>query len=129
MTQEEFAKRYEGYRDEIKEYMKYVYDVLIDKFGEVYSHYLVSLDTLAMNLDIMLMARDTFKKEGFQHKDYGGHQRKSGAVQIFNTAQVAALKIMNNFGLSPMAESRIKTNKIQRDLTDYVNDLTGDDEE
>ena len=123
-----FLERYKDYPEEIQHYMKYVADSLIDKYGEIYDHYLVSLDTLAMNLQILLAAHDDIMKNGFHHQDYNGIERKSGAVQIFNTAQTAALKIMNNFGLSPMAEARMKTNKAQRSLAEYVSDLTGDNE-
>ena len=125
-----FEDRYKKYPQEIQEYMSYVKDSLIDKYGEIYPQYLVSLDTLAMNLDILMKAKKDIDENGFHHKDFKGFDRKSGSVQIFNTAQVAALKIMNNFGLSPMAEARIKTNKNERALADYVDDLTGgnDDE-
>ena len=123
-----FLERYKDYPVEIQNYMKYVADSLIDKYGEIYDHYLVSLDTLAMNLQILLAAHDDIMKNGFHHQDYNGIERKSGAVQIFNTAQTAALKIMNNFGLSPMAEARMKTNKAQRSLAEYVSDLKGDNE-
>ena len=120
---EEIKKRYEKYRPEIKEYMSYVIDSLVDKYGEVYPHYLVSLDVFAMNLDIMMQAKEIFDKEGFQHNDHQGVQRKSGAVQAFNTAQQAALKIMDKFGLNPMAASRIKDNKFERDTQTYIEDL------
>ena len=126
MNKEEFIKRYEKYPEEIVEYMKYIYDLLIEKYGEISEHYLISLDTLAMNLDIMLLAKKDFDENGFHHKDHNNVIRKSGAVQIFNTAQHAALKIMNNFGANPMAESRMKSNKSERLLNDYVDDLTGD---
>lgn len=119
----DFEKRYEKYRSEIREYMRDIINSLLDKYGEVFPHYLISLDTLAMNLDIMMQAKEIFDKEGFQHNDHQGVQRKSGAVQAFNTAQQAALKIMNAFGLNPMSASRIKDNKMERDTKDYLNDL------
>lgn len=119
----DFEKRYEKYRSEIQEYMRDIINSLLDKYGEVFPHYLISLDTLAMNLDIMMQAKEIFDKEGFQHNDHQGVQRKSGAVQAFNTAQQAALKIMNAFGLNPMSASRIKDNKMERDTKDYLNDL------
>jgi phage terminase small subunit len=123
----EFLKRYEKYRQEIQDYMKYVEDSLMDKYGEIYPHYLVSLDTLAMNIDIMLKAKESFDNEGFHHADHAGVQRKSGAVQIFNTAQTAALKIMSQFGLNPMAEARMKTNKVERSIAAYASELMGEE--
>jgi len=119
----DFKSRYSGYRDEIQEYMNYIVESLLDKYGEVYPHYIVSLDVLAMNLDIMFQAKETFKNEGFQHADHQGKQRKSGAVQAFNTAQQAAMKIMNQFGLNPMSASKIKDNKTERDTKNYLEDL------
>lgn len=120
-----FEDRYKKYPKEIQEYMSYVKDSLIDKYGEIFPHYLVSLDTLAMNLNIIRMAALDIEENGFHHKDYKGIDRKSGSVQTFNNAQISALKIMNNFGLSPMAEARIKTNKKERALSEYVSNLTG----
>lgn len=122
----DFQKRYEKYPQEIQDYMKYVEDSLTDKYGRIFNHYLVSLDTLAMNLDILIKAKSEFDEKGFHHKDAAGTERKSGAVQIFNTAQIAALKIMDKFGLSPMAEARMKTNKIELAAEKDAADLMGE---
>lgn len=123
MEKLEVLKRYEKYNEEIQGYMSDIVDSLIDKYGEVYPHYRLSLDTLAMNLDIMMQAKKIFDAEGFAQEDTRGVKRKSGAVQAFNTAQQAALKIMSQFGLNPMAASKIKDNKTERDTKDYLNDL------
>lgn len=123
MEKQKILERYSKYNEDIQKYMDYIVDSLFDKYGEVYPHYLISMDVLAMNLDIMMQAKGIFDKEGFHHGDHNGVQRKSGAVQAFNTAQQAALKIMNNFGLSPMSASRIKDNKLERDTQNYLEDL------
>lgn len=123
MEKEKILERYKKYNGEIQSYMAYVIDSLIDKYGEVSPHYLISMDVFAMNLDIMMQAKEIFDKEGFEHADFSGIKRKSGAVQAFNTAQQAALKIMNNFGLSPMSASRIKDNKVERDTKNYLASL------
>ena len=123
MEKEEILKRYQKYNEDIQGYMSYIVDSLFDKYGEVYPHYLISMDVLAMNLDIMMDAKAIFDKEGFQHADGKNAQRKSGAVQAFNTSQQAALKIMNAFGLNPMSASRIKDNKVERDTKNYLESL------
>lgn len=123
MEKDKILKRYESYKEVIQEYMTYIVDSLIEKYGEVYPHYVISLDTLAMNMDIMIQAKEIFNAQGFEHKDWKGIQRKSGAVQAFNTAQNAAIKIMSQFGLNPMSASRIKDNKIQRDTQAYLEEL------
>lgn len=123
----DIKKRYKKYPEEIQEYMEDIKNSLLDKYGEIHPQWLISLDTLAMNIDIMMKAKQDFDTEGFHHKDAGGIVRKSGGVQIFNTAQTAALKIMNSFGLNPMSEARIKTNKNERMMQEYVNSLTGGD--
>ena len=128
MKEKIFLQRYTKYSKEIQEYMKYIYDLVMEKYGAIYEHYLVSLDTLAMNLDIMLLAKKDFDERGFHHKDQNNLDRKSGAVQVFNTAQQAALKIMNQFGLNPISQSRLEktSNKSERLLEEYVDDLTGE---
>ena len=123
MEKFQVLERYQKYNEEIQGYMSDIVDSLIDKYGEVYPHYRLSLDTLAMNLDIMMQAKKIFDEKGFQQQDANGVQRKSGAVQAFNTAQQAALKIMSQFGLNPMAASKIKDNKTDRDTQEYLSDL------
>lgn len=120
---EEILNRYEKYSPEIQEYMNYIIKSLVDKYGEVYDYYIISMDVLAMNLDIMNQAKKIFDTEGFHHADHHNVQRKSGAVQAFNTAQQAALKIMNQFGLNPMSASKIKDNKTERDTKNYLESL------
>lgn len=127
MEKEKILQRYSNYKSEIQSYMDFIIDSLYEKYGEVYPHYLISMDVLAMNLDIMMQAKADFDKNGFQHKDFSGIERKSGSVQAFNTAQQAALKIMNNFGLSPMSASRIKDNKTERDTKNYLESLINGD--
>lgn len=123
MENAEILKRYEKYNEEIQTYMKYIVESLVDKYGEVYDYYLISMDVFAMNLDIMMQAKKIFDTEGFAQEDTRGVKRKSGAVQAFNTAQQAALKIMNAFGLNPMSSSRIKDNKTERDTQNYLDSL------
>ncbi len=123
MEKQELLKRYEKYNEDIQKYMDYIIDSLIEKYGEVYPHYLISMDVFAMNLDIMMQAKQIFDTEGFQHKDHNNIQRKSGAVQAFNTAQQAALKIMSQFGLNPMSASKIKDNKTARETQNYLDEL------
>lgn len=123
MDKLKILKRYENYNEVIKEYMAYIVDSLVEKYGEVYPHYLISMDVFAMNLDIMMQAKKIFDADGFAQEDSHGVKRKSGAVQAFNTAQQAAIKIMNAFGLNPMSSSRIKDNKTERDTQQYLDDL------
>ena len=123
MEKTEILQRYEKYNSEIQKYMEYIVDSLFEKYGEVFPHYLISMDVFAMNLDIMMQAKKIFDTEGFAQEDTRGVKRKSGAVQAFNTAQQAALKIMSQFGLNPMSASRIKDNKYERDTKEYLDDL------
>ena len=123
MEKSEILERYGKYNEEIQKYMEYITDSLLEKYGEVAPHYLISMDVFAMNLDIMMQAKKIFDEKGFQQQDHNGVQRKSGAVQAFNTAQQAAIKIMNYFGLNPMSASKIKDNKLERDTKEYLNDL------
>ena len=122
-SKSEILERYEKYNEEIQSYMEYIVDSLFEKYGEVYDYYLISMDVFAMNLDIMTQAKKIFDAEGFAQEDTRGVKRKSGAVQAFNTAQQAALKIMSQFGLNPMSASRIKDNKTERDTQNYLESL------
>jgi phage terminase small subunit len=120
----EVLKRYSNYRSEIQEYMKYVVESLIERYGEISEHYIISLDILAMNLDIMYNTKKEMDTKGFQHEDHQGVQRKAGWIQQFNTSQQAVFKIMHDFGLNPMAASKIKDNKRERDIQKFIDSLS-----
>ena len=115
--------RYKEYRKEVQEYMQIMCQTLTERYGQVDAQYLLNLDILAMNLDILFDARDEMKQNGFQHDDHQGVKRKSGAVQQFNTSQNAIMRLTHDFGLTPYAASKIKDNASTIDAKQLLDEL------
>lgn len=120
---ENFLQRYENYSPKVQEYMKYLVENLVDKYGDLNTEYILGLDMLAMNVDLMMQANEEMKKQGFEREDKYGNARKSGAVQQFQQSQGAILKLISQFGFSPSSASRIHDNKVERNTKEYLEDL------
>lgn len=121
----DFYTRYNGYRIEIQEHIKYFINKLIEKYGELTDTYLISLDLLAMNLEIMYKSMDEIRNKGLAN---GVDQRyqgaKSAAMQAFFNSQNYVHKIISNFGFSPMSKSKMRENKEKIDVDKFIQDLT-----
>lgn len=120
----ELLERYKDYKTEVQEHMHYVINSLNERYGFIPDHYIISLDLLAMNLDIMYSTKKEMDEKGFQHTDHQGVERKAGWIQQFNTSQQAVMKIMHDFGLNPMSASKIKDNKKERDIQKFIESLS-----
>lgn len=121
---EEILNRYITYRTEIQEYMKFLVNSLIEKYGEVSDSFIVSLDLLAMNLEVLFKSKDEMNEKGMTETDKYRGEKKSGAMQAFFNAQNYIHKILANFGMSPMSSSKIKTNKDSNEIQNLIKNLT-----
>lgn len=113
-------ERYEGYRKPVQEHMKAIIENIKDKYKCVPDVFLVELDILAINLDIMYHAKEEMDEKGFQHEDHQKVQRKAGWVQQFNTSQMAVMRILHDFALNPMSQSKMKEVKEQKDIQKII---------
>jgi len=120
---ENILERYSTYRPEIQEYMNYFVKSLSDKHGEVNETFIVSLDLLALNLDVMFKAVDEMKDKGMTETDKYRGEKKSGAMQAFFNSQNFIHKILANFGMQPMAKSKIKDSHDKLDAEKYLKSL------
>lgn len=123
MNMEDILERYSSYRDEIQEYMKYFIKSLADKQGEVNETFILSLDLLALNLDVMFKAVDEMKDKGMTETDKYRGEKKSGAMQAFFNSQNFIHKILANFGMQPMAKSKMKDTHDKLDAEKFLNSL------
>lgn len=121
---EEILTRYNNYREEIQEYMKFFVSNLQDKYGEISESFVVSLDLLAMNLEVLFNARDEMKDKGLTENDKYHGEKKSGSLQAFFNAQNYIHKLIASFGFTPMSKSKIKDNTDVNDVQKYLESLT-----
>lgn len=123
MNMEDILERYSSYRGEIQEYMKYFIKSLADKQGEVNETFILSLDLLALNLDVMFKAVDEMKDKGMTETDKYRGEKKSGAMQAFFNSQNFIHKILANFGMQPMAKSKMKDTHDKLDAEKFLKTL------
>lgn len=124
MTSEELNKRYEDKRKEIREYMKIIGDALVEKYSTIPDAYLVSLDMLVFNLEILYASIDEMGTKGLTSEDKYHGTRKSSGLQAFFNAQAYIHKIINSFGLTPMAKSKLREKQDEIDLKEYLDEIT-----
>ena len=75
MESEKVKARYSEKRQEVQEYMSFLVDSLVEKYGEVNQSFIVSLDLLALNLEVLFKSVDDMKENGLKKTDkYHGEQ-------------------------------------------------------
>lgn len=98
-----YKDRYKDYRKEVQEQMNNI----IDNY-EIEDGYLLTLDLLAINLDLMYESIDSIKEHGFEKKDFKDRTVKNHAVQQLNSSQQTIIKLLNNFPSNTLAKEKIK---------------------
>ena len=98
-----YKDRYKKYRPEVQEQMNNI----IDNY-DIEDGYLLTLDLLAINLDLMYTSIDSIKSEGFETTDYKQRVVKNHAIQQLNSSQQTVIKLLNNFPSSTMMKEKIK---------------------
>ena len=124
MTKSNFLKRYTKNKKEVQEYMGYIADVLIEKYGDISETFIISLDLLAHNLEIMKKATEDMESDGITDDDRYHGKKKSAPLQTFFQAQGYVNNILSNFGLTPMSKSKIRQNKEEVNVQDFLEQLT-----
>lgn len=117
-------ERYKDNRAEIQEYMRFFVKALEEKYGQVPEAFVVSLDMLAFNLDVLFKSMDEMKEKGFSEEDKYRGQKKSAATQSFFNAQNYIHKLIASFGFTPAAKSKIRENQDAVDVQKYLEELT-----
>lgn len=91
-----------------QEYLKILCDSIEHEYGEIDGPYLLSLDLIADNYELLLLAKEDIKLNGLKQYDKANRLSKNDSIQIFNTAQTNITRLLNNFGKTPMSKSKIK---------------------
>lgn len=104
----EAKKRYKDYNPKTIEYMAILWESIVKEYGKLDDAYLLSFDMIADNYDILIQARDDIRAHGLRQVDSKSRESKNDSIQIFNTAQSNISKLINQFGKTIMAKSKIK---------------------
>ena len=125
MNKTTFLKRYIDKDIKVQEYMSFICNTLVDKYKEIPEGFIISLDLLANNLDIMVKSSEEICKEnGLTDDDRYHGKKKSAALQTYFQAQGYVNNILSNFGMSPMSKSKMKHNQEDVSIEKYLEALT-----
>lgn len=117
-------------RKKIDEYMSYIVDFLIRKWGNVDDAWKVSLMQIEDNFFIYLTAREDVLKRGVNVEDRYGNLKPNQSISIMNQSMAKLETLLRNFGLSPLANARINVNT-EKGLDNIALDslmMVGDDD-
>ena len=125
MNKSSFIKRYKDKSEKVQEYMEFIANSLIEKHSEIPETFIISLDLLAQNLEIMVnSAKEMSKENGMLDDDRYHGKKKSAPLQTYFQAQGYVNNILSSFGFNPMSKSKIRQNKEKVNMQDFLEQLT-----
>lgn len=116
---------YSRYPEEVIKHMWSVHRFLLDKFGDIHDEWHLSLQMLADNLNMFIQCRDRIAVDGVIVENKFGLPEKHPLIKVQNDAQIQIVKLLQQFGLSPYAISKLKTDDNNDD--ELLNTLMGND--
>lgn len=99
---------YKDYPKKVQVYMQNVIDCLKQDYKDIPSSWRVSLDLIADNVDIYLKAKEDIDNNGLLRKDTHGRTFKNQCFPLMVTTESLVIKLLSNFGLSPMSRSKLR---------------------
>lgn len=124
--------QYRKYRKEVRIYMKKIEKQLAAEYGQVAEEWDITLEQLADSYQLYLNIKEQIEKDGLIKKSIRiGKKGEPMEVEekhplfpaLFNT-QTNINRIVNQFGLTLFAKSRIKTKpEINDEKDDFLNSL------
>ena len=115
------TNRYTLYSNETQSFMLNVDKFLIDKYGIIKPHWEGQLDLLASNYELFIMAKNKLKEDGLMVVNRFGNLDKHPLLAQIKDSNIQCCKLINEFGLSPKADSKIKSES--NDDADYLDSL------
>lgn len=100
---QEFKDRYKNYRKEVRDHM----NIILENY-DIEEGFLLNLDMIAINLNLMYQAIDSLKNDGFVQKDFRDRTHKNYAIQQLNSSQQTIIKLLNNFPSNSLIKAKIK---------------------
>lgn len=125
MKKQYILKRYNDYDDNIKAYMEFIINSIVEQYNDIPDTFIISLDMLAQNLSIMNDAYNNMKDNGLCDKDKYHNVTKANAyTNTFFTAQTRVSNILGQFGFTPSSKAKIKKDKEDVNIQSFLDELT-----
>lgn len=113
---------YNSYTNEVQEQMKAVTTFLVEKYGTIQAEWHIALKMLADNLQMFQRCGEEMKRDGLMLTNRFGVQEKHPLIKVQNDAQIQIVKLLNEFGLTPKALQKLKTEEADTS-EEFINGL------
>ena len=113
--------RYIMYSEDTQKFMQPVEKFLTEKYGKIEPHWWGQLDLLAANYELFIMAKNKVAEDGMMIPSRFGSLDKHPLLAQIKDSNIQCVKLINEFGLSPQANSKIKAES--SDDAEYLDSL------
>lgn len=116
-------ERYVDFSQQTIEAVKLIYEAICERTN-FQKEYLISLDLLAMNIQMYNEARKYLLKSGFIYTTSGGFPKAHPAYSVMSQQFANIRKTLADMGLTPQAESRIRSyGDKEKGVSELIQDL------
>lgn len=100
--------KYKNYSEQTQKFMSEVEGFLKKKYNEIQPHWEGQLQLLATNYDLFIKAKEQVDIDGLLVQNRMGGWDKHPLLTTIKDANIQVIKLINEFGLSPSANGKIK---------------------
>lgn len=122
MAQNTLAKKYVNYSSQTQKFMIEVEAFLRKKYTELQPHWEGQLQLLATNYDLFIKAKGQVNEDGLLVQNRMGGWDKHPLLATIKDSNIQVIKLINEFGLSPSSNGKIKEKSDDNDF-DLINGL------
>lgn len=122
MVKNTLVKKYMNYSNQTQKFMAEVEAFLKRKYNEIQPHWEGQLQLLATNYDLFIKAKEQVDVDGLLVKNRMGGWDKHPLLTTVKDANIQVIKLINEFGLSPSANGKIKEKSDDNDF-EIINGL------
>lgn len=114
--------KYSEYSENTQQFMGAVEKFIKTKYGKLELHWQGELDLLATNFEIFMQAKEEIRTRGLLIPNRFGSLEKNPLLRVLTDANIQCFKIVQEFGLSPMSNGKVKEKEVD-DTTDVIKGL------
>ncbi len=116
------GKKYINYSAQTQKFMAEVEAFLRKKYNELQPHWEGQLQLLATNYDLFIKAKEQVNEDGLLVQNRQGGWEKHPLLVTIKDSNIQIIKLINEFGLSPSSNGKIKEKSEDNDF-DIINGL------
>lgn len=113
---------YVNYSKSTQAQMEAVTAFLMEKYTTLQAEWSIALQMLATNLEMLQECSKQIKNDGLMVINRFGNYEKHPLLKVRNDAQIQAVKLLNEFGLTPKSLSKLKVEE-QDTTEDFISAL------